>query len=193
VRPTRDKLTPGEWALLGLLDQKAAHGFALARAMAPDGEVGRIWSIRRTMVYSALDNLERWALVQPKATVPSDSGPRRTILEATTSGIAALNDWLEEPVERVRDARSLLMLKLLFLTRRGENVAPLLSRQGEVCTAQAHQLASAAEDAAGFDRALLLWRLHSTRAVIEFTHAMLTDPASSTGDPVSPVLSVDRG
>jgi DNA-binding PadR family transcriptional regulator len=122
VRPTRDKLTPGEWALLGLLDQKAAHGFALARAMAPDGEVGRIWSIRRTMVYSALDHLERWALVQPKATVPSDSGPRRTILEATTSGIAALNDWLQEPVERVRDARSLLMLKLLFLTRRGENV-----------------------------------------------------------------------
>lgn len=192
MRPTRDKLTPGEWALLGLLDQKAAHGFALARAMAPDGEVGRIWSIRRTMVYSALDHLERWALVQPKATVPSDSGPRRTILEATTSGIAALNDWLQEPVERVRDARSLLMLKLLFLTRRGENVAPLLSRQREVCMAQAHQLASAAEDAAGFDRALLLWRLHSTRAVIEFTHAMLTDPASSIGDPRSPVLSVNR-
>jgi DNA-binding PadR family transcriptional regulator len=161
VGPTRDKLTAGEWALLGLLDQKAAHGFALARAMAPDGEVARIWSIRRTMVYSALDHLERWALVQPKATVPSDSGP-------------------------------LLMLKLLFLTRRGENVAPLLSRQREVCTAQAHQLASAAEDAAGFDRALLLWRLHSTRAVIEFTHAMLTDPASSIGDPRSPVLSVNR-
>lgn len=145
------------------------------------------------MVYSALDNLEQWALVQPTATVPSDSGPLRTILEATTSGTAALNDWLEEPVERVRDARSLLMLKLLFLTRRGDNVAPLLSRQREVFTAHARQLASAAEDAAGFDRALLLWRLHSTRAVIEFTHAMLTDSASSTGDPRSHVLSIDRG
>lgn len=193
MRPTRDKLTPGEWALLGLLDEKAAHGFALARAMAPDGDVGRIWSMRRTMVYSALDNLEQWALVQPKATVPSDSGPRRTILEATTSGIAALNDWLHEPVERVRDVRSLLMLKLLFLTRRGQNVAPLLSRQREVFTAQARRLAAAAEDAAGFDHALLLWRLHNTRAVIEFTNAMLIDPAPSTADLRSSSLSVDRG
>jgi hypothetical protein len=132
-------------------------------------------------------------LVQPKATVPSDSGPRRTILEATTSGIAALNDWLQEPVERVRDARSLLMLKLLFLTRRGENVAPLLSRQREVFTAHGRHFASAADEAAGFDRALLLWRLHSTTAVIEFTDAMLTDSALSTDAPASHLLSVDRG
>jgi DNA-binding PadR family transcriptional regulator len=191
LAPGRGSLTAGEWALLGLLDQSAAHGFALARAMAPDGDVGRIWSMRRTMVYSALDNLEQWALVQSTATVPSDCGPRRTILEATTSGIAALDDWLQEPVERVRDGRSLLMLKLFFLTHRGENVAPLLFRQREAFTAQARRLASAAEDAVGFDRALLLWRLHSTRAVIEFTDAMLTEPASSTADPPSRWASVE--
>jgi DNA-binding PadR family transcriptional regulator len=193
VRPARDKLTPGEWALLGLLDQRPAHGFALARAMAPDGEVGRIWAVRRTMVYSALDHLDRRALVQPKATVASDCGPRRTILEATPTGIAALSDWLQQPVERVRDARSLLMLKLLFLTRRGQDVEPLLSRQAVVFTAQARQLAAAAKAAAGFDRALLLWRLHSTGAVIEFTDAMLTDPASLAPAPRTDVVSLDRG
>jgi DNA-binding PadR family transcriptional regulator len=160
--------------------------------MAPDGEVGRIWWMRRTMVYSALDNLEQRVLVAPKATVRSESGPRRTILEATTNGIAALDDWLEKPVERVREARSMLMLKLLFLTRRGQNVAPLLSRQRELFSDQTRQLASAADDAAGFDRALLLWRLHNTRAVIEFTDAMLTDPPSSTGDPRSGVPLVGR-
>jgi len=37
----RDELTVGEWAVLALLGEQPAHGFALARAMAPDGEVGR--------------------------------------------------------------------------------------------------------------------------------------------------------
>jgi hypothetical protein len=39
------------------------------------------------------------------------------LVEATAAGRRALTGWLAEPVEHVRDARSLLMLKLLFLAR----------------------------------------------------------------------------
>lgn len=179
MRPSRKDLTAGEWALLGLLDHQPAHGFALARAMAPGGEVGRVWSVRRAMVYRALETLERMGLVRPMATQRSEAGPQRTIMEPTEEGIRAFTEWLGEPVDRVRDTRSMLMLKILFLTRRNGDLTTLLNDQRDVFAAQADRLASAAGEADGFDRSLLLWRLHSTRAVIDFTEALLAAPPSA--------------
>jgi hypothetical protein len=77
----------------------------------------------------------------------------------------------------VRDARSLLMLKLLFLTRRGADLEPLLSAQREHFSELAERLTGAAEAAEGFDRVLLLWRLESTAAAKRFVETMLGEPA----------------
>jgi DNA-binding PadR family transcriptional regulator len=172
----RSQLTAGEWAILALLDEGPAHGFALARAMATGGEVGRVWDMRRPLVYRALDTLKRLALIRPVAKLPSDSGPQRTILEPTPEGRRLLAEWLERPVEHVRDARSLLMLKLLFLSRRDADPAPLLRAQREQFAALAGRLTLAADAAEGFERGLLLWRLHSTTAAVRFTEAMLSEP-----------------
>jgi DNA-binding PadR family transcriptional regulator len=177
VPRARQELTAGEWAVLGLLDEEPAHGFALARAMAPDGEVGQVWSVRRPLVYRALENLQRMGLVRPVATLPSEVGPQRTILEPTPAGRRALRAWLKQPVEHVRDTRSLLMLKLLFLSRRRSALNPLLTAQRDRFAVQAERLQVAADEAAGFDRGLLLWRLHSTAAAVRFTEAMLAEPA----------------
>jgi DNA-binding PadR family transcriptional regulator len=172
----RNQLTAGEWAILALLDEKPAHGFALARAMATGGDVGRVWDMRRPLVYRALDTLQRLALIRPVATLPSDSGPQRTILEPTAAGRRLLGEWLHQPVEHVRDARSLLMLKLLFLSRRSADPAPLLRGQREHFAALAARLKDAADAAEGFERGLLLWRLYSTTAAVQFTEAMLSEP-----------------
>ena len=170
----REELSAGEWAVLALLSEGPAHGFALARAMAPDGEVGQVWALRRPLVYRALETLAQRQLITPAGTVPSQSGPQRTILRVTPAGRRAVTDWLGRPVNHVRDARSLLMLKLLFLTRREADVAPLLTAQRAVFSAQAEQLQTALESTDGFDRTLLLWRLHTTSAAIQFTEAMLS-------------------
>jgi DNA-binding PadR family transcriptional regulator len=177
----RDELTAGEWAALALLDEQPAHGFALARAMAPTGDVGRVWAMRRPLVYRALSTLERLGLVRPVAKLPSDAGPQRTIFEPTQPGRDALASWLGQPVAHVRDTRSLLMLKLLFLSRRRADPAPLLRAQRERFAAQADRLAAAAEAVDGFDRSLLLWRIHNTTAAISFSDAMLDEPHTSGG------------
>jgi DNA-binding PadR family transcriptional regulator len=176
VHRPREELTAGEWALLALLDEAPTHGFALARAMAPAGEVGRVWAVRRPLVYRAVETLERLGLVRPVAVLRSDSGPQRRILEPTPAGRAALKGWLDQPVEHVRDARSLLMLKLLFLMRREADATPLLSAQRGQFLAQAQRLTAAADTAEGFDRRLLLWRLHSTAAAVTFTETLLAEP-----------------
>ncbi|HEY1565783.1 MAG TPA: PadR family transcriptional regulator [Solirubrobacteraceae bacterium] len=172
----RNQLTAGEWAILALLDEEPAHGFALARALATGGEVGRVWDMRRPLVYRALEMLQRLELITPVATLPSESGPQRTIFEPTPAGRRLITDWLQRPVEHVRDARSLLMLKLLFLSRRHADPAPLLLAQRAQFLALAQRLATTADAAAGFERGLLLWRLHSTTAAVQFTEAMLAEP-----------------
>lgn len=172
----RNQLTAGEWAILALLDEEATHGFALARAMATGGEVGRVWDMRRPLVYRALETLQRLALIGPVATLPSESGPQRTIFKPTAEGRRLLAAWLQQPVEHVRDARSLLMLKLLFLSRRAADPAPLLGAQHDQFAAMAERLSAAADAAEGFERALLLWRRHSTTAAVDFTEAMLAEP-----------------
>ena len=139
------------------------------------GEVGRVWDMRRPLVYRALEMLQRLALITPVATLRSESGPQRTIFEPTTEGRRRLAEWLKQPVEHVRDARS-LMLKLLFLSRRDGDAAPLLRAQREQFATLAQRLAGAADAAEGFERGLLLWRLHSTAAAVQFTEAMLAEP-----------------
>jgi DNA-binding PadR family transcriptional regulator len=172
----RNQLTAGEWAILALLDEAPAHGFALSRAMAPGGDVGRVWDMRRPLVYRALETLQRLELVRPVATLPSDSGPQRTILKPTSEGRRLLGEWLTLPVEHVRDARSLLMLKLLFLNRRNADPGPLLRAQRDLFAGLAQRLQTAADAAEGFERGLLLWRLHSTTAAVQFTETMLSEP-----------------
>jgi len=171
----REELTVGEWAVLGLLGEAPSHGFAIARAMAPDGEVGKVWTVRRPLVYRAIETLAGMGLVRAAGTVASTSGPQRTVLQATPAGKRALTRWLGQPVDHVRDSRSLLMLKLLFLTRREADLAPLLTAQRTLFAELATRLEQAANEAEGFDRALVLWRLESTTAAVRFVEAILAD------------------
>jgi DNA-binding PadR family transcriptional regulator len=171
MRRRSEQLSTGEWAVLALVAEGPTHGFAVARALRPGGEVGRVWAMRRPLVYRTLDVLGDRELVRPAGTEDSASGPPRQLLAATDAGAERVREWLTAPVAHVRDARSELMLKLLFLDRSGRDPAPLLAAQHERLSEQAGELESALAGAEGFARTLALWRLESTRAAIWFVAA----------------------
>src|SRR6201999_199226 len=106
-------------------------GFGLAKALAPDGEIGDVWTVPRQLVYRALTKLEELELITPVAP-EAGAGPVRTIVSLTPAGRRAVDRWLYEPAARVRDARSMLLLKLVFLERRGRDTRPLLERQRDL-------------------------------------------------------------
>ena len=81
----RTSLTLGEHGVLAMLAEEPRHGWAIVRALAPDGALGRIWTLSRPLTYRAMDNLAARGLVRATGTEPGD-GPRRTILTATASG-----------------------------------------------------------------------------------------------------------
>jgi DNA-binding PadR family transcriptional regulator len=170
------ELSPAEWASLALLAERPAHGFAVARALASDGEVGRVWSCSRPLVYRALSVLAELGLIEERGTEQGHRGPLRTVLGLTRAGRREVERWLAEPVAHVRELRSGLMLKLLFLTRRGADTSDLLARQQAVLRPLVEGLEAAARSGDGFDRALYLWRLESARAALRFMDELIAEP-----------------
>jgi len=166
--PPERELAPGEWAILALLCEGEAHGWALVRALAPEGEIGRVWSVKRALVYRGIETLTARRLVETTGTAQGLRGKSRTVLRATGGGRAAVSAWLGEPVEHVRDARSLLLLKLLFLERAGRSRRPLLRRQARVLARIEALLEERVASGDGAERMLASFRLETTRAVSRF-------------------------
>ena len=172
MRRRQDQLATGEWAVLALVDEGPTHGFAVARAMAPGGDVGRVWAMRRPLVYRTLEVLEGLELTRTAGTEASTAGPQRTLVEPTFEGRRRVAEWLADPVEHVRDARSELILKLLFLDRRGADPGALLDAQRERFRDHEQQLRTTFAQAEGFDRTLALWRVENTAAAVRFVDAL---------------------
>jgi DNA-binding PadR family transcriptional regulator len=163
------RLSPGEWAVLGLLAEEPRHGFGLAKAMASDGEIGRVWALSTPLVYRALSTLQTKGMATTAGVERSDLGPQRQLVRPTEEGLASLARWLREPVRHVRDTRSLLMLKLAFILRSGDDPGPLLRAQEEAFRPVLERFRQQAEEAEpGFDRMLMLWRVESVRAAMDF-------------------------
>jgi PadR family transcriptional regulator AphA len=161
-------LSAGEWAVLGLIAERPRHGFAVRKALGPDGEVGRVWALPGPLVYRALTTLQARDLAEVVGAERSDMGPQRTLVTATEAGKEALRGWLWQPVEHLRDFRSLFMLKLALLDRAGEEPAALLAAQRERVLPIVAALEEQARTSAGFDRTLATWRLESGRAAVRF-------------------------
>jgi DNA-binding PadR family transcriptional regulator len=167
--------------VLAVAAEAPTHGFQIAALTDPGGELGQVWTVRRALVYHALDELIRVGLLEPVRTEPGEHNVPRTIVRASKSGRRLIDTWLQAPVPHVRDVRSALLLKLALHARRGSSPATLLHRQAEqVQTVVAELEARLADaDAKGFARTLGRWRLQQARSVLEFVRDELA--ASTAG------------
>lgn len=160
--------------MLGAVGEGPTHGFAVAQLLAPGGALGRVWTLPRPGVYQIIKKLVQLGLVAERSTERSDRGPVRTIVGVTAAGRRALRGWLEEPVDHVRDVRSMLLLKLALLDRSHGDWRPLIEAQRRRLRAQMDGLEESRAEAVGFERVLVEWRASSSRATIEFLDAIGT-------------------
>jgi PadR family transcriptional regulator AphA len=172
--PGRKNLLPGDWAVLALLAERPAHGFALAQLLSEAGDVGQVWTMPRPRVYRAIDDLREAGLVEAVETTPSERGPMRTLLAATPAGTVAVEQWLASPVTHVRDARSELLLKLVLTERAGRDLRPLAAAQHGVLEQLTERLTQQVEAADGSRALVLRFRLAQTVAARDYVAALLT-------------------
>jgi DNA-binding PadR family transcriptional regulator len=154
-----------EWVCLALIHEAPTHGWAVARLLAPNGDIGRVWSLSRPLTYRAIERLTADGLVRASGDA-AGSGPRRTMLAATPLGRRAVRGWLRRPIGHLRDVRTELLCKLVLGERAGIDPQPLLDAQRRAFAPAFDTLAGQARDRGAdvVDR----WRHASSQAVRRF-------------------------
>jgi DNA-binding PadR family transcriptional regulator len=159
--------------VLALLCEEDRHGWALVRALAPEGEVGRVWSVRRAVVYRTVELLIDAGLAERAGVEPGSRGSPRTVLRAAPGARRALAAWLAEPVPHVRELRSALLLKLLFAQRAGGSPRAMLTAQRALLAQTVGALEAAGGGDDPFEPTLRAFRLETARAGLRFVEGEL--------------------
>ena len=171
--PRAPALSLTEWLVLSLACEGPTHGFAIARLLGRQGDLGQVWHVPKQVIYRGLARLELLGLVRTVGEQATGLGPVRSVLEATPDGRQEAAAWLVTPVTHIREVRSELMVKLALLNRSGADPRPLLAGQHEQLAPIAAALAQRLDQAAGFDRTLILWRYETVSAALRFLEAVL--------------------
>lgn len=101
-----------EFALLGFLAQRPAHGYDLHQRLVT--ELGEIWHIRLSQTYNILNRLEARGMVVARLQ-KQDKLPDRYIFELTPAGLKRFEDWLHTPTPcSVRAIRVEFTTRLYF-------------------------------------------------------------------------------
>ena len=166
-------LSLGERVCLALIAEGVNHGWGIGTELAPDGELGRVWTLSRPLTYRAIEQLESKGMLRRQG--PRRGGRERTLLTCTAPGRRIVAHWLDAPVEHLRDVRTELLLKLLLRRRRGLPTEPLLESQQLAFSHHIDTLATAGPGADPVD----LWRRESARAVRRFLDAALAPMTQS--------------
>ena len=167
-RLTAQDLSLAELLCLASISEAPKHGWAIGTELAPDGELGRVWTLTRPLTYRALEQLTAKELVK-RSGPASGPGRDRTVVSCTPAGRRIARAWLEQPVHHVRDVRTELLLKLVLLKRQGLPVEPLLRAQQEVFSDHFDTLTTVGADT----DPVALWRRESTRSVRRFLDAAI--------------------
>jgi PadR family transcriptional regulator AphA len=163
------------YTVLGLIGEGATHGFAVARLLAADGEIGQVYEVARPAVYREIETLVSAGLVQHLAVEPGDRGPQRTPLSITRQGRRLLERWLWSPARHVRDIRTEFLVKLALIDRTGRDPSALITAQLEALSPVVAGLVDRHAKSEGFDRAVSLWRVKSAQAAQQFLAELAAD------------------
>ncbi len=178
VRLARGDASFAEMVCLTLVVQGVSHGWAIGTMLARDGEIGRVWSLSRPLTYRAVDALveRKWVTRRGNA---AGHGRDRVLLAPSAAGRRASAQWLEEPIEHLRDVRTELLAKLLLRDRAGLDSTALLTAQLVRFEPTIDALTSASPD----DDLVDLWRRESARAVRRFLDQALRPSTPAAARP----------
>ena len=159
---------PMEQALLGFLTEGAMHGYDLHRRV--EEELGQIWYMGISNVYSALKRLEQPGQVESTFS-PQENRPPRKVYHITDAGRKSFLDWVRRPVSTIRDMRVEFPAKLYFFHTLGlDGSRDLLMAQEIICRERVEQLEQgiARCEPHSLDRLVLDFRKRQIEAIIEW-------------------------
>jgi DNA-binding PadR family transcriptional regulator len=116
------------YALLGLLSQRARHGYELRASFEALMGGEQNWDVKPAQIYTTLSRLEEARLVEEQA-VEQAGGPEKHIYAITESGKAELNHWLTSATEPEHQRDEFFLKLMLALATDGINPRKVIQTQ----------------------------------------------------------------
>lgn len=110
---TERALLPGEYVVLGLLALRPMHGYEMMCFLEEEGLMA-VCPVEQSTLYTYLRNVESRELVEWTEERVGQRPPRK-LYRLTEPGRALIDDWLRQPVGRMREVRLEFLVKLYFL------------------------------------------------------------------------------
>jgi len=180
-----ESLSANELCVIALLMERPGHGWGLSETLGHHGEVGAIWSVARPLVYTSLRRLDSDGYIKAAGIERGRRGPHRVNYAPTPKGRSAVKAWLRDPVEHVRDVRSLFLLKVVLAKRLGIDTEPLLVAQRALLAPFVTWLEARLDDvdpvAEPAEEAVLFFRHATARTTIAFIDHVLEAKARTGG------------
>jgi len=122
---------PAEYPVLGILTLGEAHGYDICRRLQKG--IGPIWTLGKSQVYALLSRLERDGLVAHER-MGQENLPARNMFRITPTGEEVFREWVDAPVNHVRDMRLEFLTKLWFARQTDpDHERTLIEQQLAVC------------------------------------------------------------
>jgi len=173
---------PVEYAILGLLDGGALHGYALRKRV--DAALAPFWTIATSQIYSSLHSMQNKGLVSVEVQIQRDRPPRNVYL-ITPGGREEFVRWCSSPVRHLRDMRVEFLAKLYFLRRKGDKAAISLIDDQATFLERLRARVSRHRDLPTDDRMLanlaISFRAHQMGAAIEWLNECKQALSQETG------------
>jgi DNA-binding PadR family transcriptional regulator len=149
------------YALLGLLEGSASHGYDLK--LAYDRRFGASKPLRFGHVYRILAQLVRAGHVVAVGVEPG-AGPDRKTYAITEAGVTDLERWLTEPEEPEPHLQAVLFTKVMVALMSGRSAAGFLDQQRERHMARMREITAARRTAEPQDALLMDYQLFHIEA-----------------------------
>lgn len=172
-------LLAGEYAVLGLLTLRPMHGYDMARYFHE--ELAEVLPLEQSLLYAYVRNVEGRRLVE-WAEERVGNRPPRKVYFLTEEGERAAWAWLQRPVERMRDVRAELLVKLFVLHQTNREVErQLLSEQIEACEQYRARAATRASSSTGFAALVADSKRTAAEATVTWLRAYQEEQAAGGG------------
>lgn len=147
---------------LVLVSQGVGHGYDVARHFAPEGVLGSVLTLSRPVVYRAIKQLESIGYIETSEAL-GVRGQLKWTLACTPRGRRAARQWLQSPIEHLRDMRGEFLVKFLLMQRAGVDTAEFVRSQRDALEERTSGLiGNTSRDAVS------LWRREQARAALRF-------------------------
>jgi DNA-binding PadR family transcriptional regulator len=172
--------------VLALVVESPRHGFGVADALATDAALAMAVTVRRPLVYRALDDLAHAELIAVARTESGARGAPRVVYRASRRGRSVSNAWLDGVVAHPRDARLELLAKFALRSRRGLSSKRLALAQRNVFEPIATALRRSPPEETPAAALVRRWRLESVAAMIALLRDVETGGLGGPSVPRAP-------